>query len=511
MKFYNRQGANLRNGMFVEKKQALENAAKRASKRVRSGFFKFHEAMEEAGFGLARFQFQHNLAIYDRGLDEQGNPNGKSCYSVFAWVGKNALFLRFQNPDFSSEAYHLPASKISNLHIETLFTSSSIQKLICRIRECSLKKPESVYFLALHDHLRYVGGSDLAALNMDDGLSDWLTMILHKKGENIDFDFGSSCHNHFPYEQMKMVRELEEAIGMTKGASLELTMPFSKKSTNGPHHLLWFSDFEVAKEYYEKFLTKRVYKYPAYAPDVSPKKLKRENQRLREEFLLAVGIAHPASGLRLPIVGVPPVGLLDMAADGAYSLDYVFEYVGKYADSVGGFNALAGRQPRLFANPSEGRRMRELVEKWNTGNFQIPNALSMAFALEMQQIHKTAVHADNDIHKFHSFSFKHTVHGYGKLKTILDASAWQEKFYQGKIQKPTAADVIKIFRLPEEREAIKPFIPYSPESSDLVDARLNEAFVQKAEDAISAAWFHLTNTLPKVFSDIKTRLYGLFH
>ncbi|MCX8197861.1 MAG: hypothetical protein N3F07_01560 [Candidatus Micrarchaeota archaeon] len=494
--------------MLAEKKQLISSAASACSPRVRSGFFKFHQAMEEAGFGLARHEFQKGLLIYDRGLDSDGIPNGKSCYSVFAWLGKGSMLLRFQNPDSSPSAFFLLPHQISNLHIETLFTSYSIERLVAKIKENSAKKPPHHYFLALHDHIRYVDGSDLAAMNFDDGLSDWKTMILHKKGENIDFDFGSSCHNHFPLEQMKAIGQLEGILGISKGASVELTMPFSKKSTNGPHHLLWFSSFEAAKEYHDKFLSKRIYKYPAYAPDASPKRLKKENQRLRQEGLLAVGIAHPASGLRLPVFGVPPVGLLDMAAEGIYPLDYVFGYVSEYADSVAGFNSLAGKDIRKFANPSEGRRMLELVEKWGAGGNLFPNALNMAFSLEMKSRFGTAVHADNDTHNFHLFRFKHTIHGYGKIRTVLDASILPS-FSQG--SKPTVQQVVEAFRLPGIRAAIIPFIPYSPAEADIAKARRNEALLQKAEDFASELWFHLTSTIPKVLSDVKTRLAGLFH
>jgi hypothetical protein len=493
---------------LLEKKQALENAAAPAGRRVQAGFYKFHGAMEDAGFGLARAAFQKGLAIYDRGLDSDGNPNGKSCYSVFVWVRRNALEIRHQNPDSSGEAFGLSPRAISNLRIETLFTSNSIGKAIAEIKGFSRKKPESTYFLALHDHLRYVNGSDLVALSMDDGMSDATTMVLHKKGENIDFDFGTTCHNHFPFGQMKLVSELESAVGITKGASVELTMPFSENSTNGPHHLLWFSNIYIAREYQKRLLSRRAYKYPAYAPDTKPERLKNENQQLRKAGVLAVGIAHPVAGVRT-IAGVSPVGLIDVVGDGTSTLDYAFRYAKEYADSVACFNPFSGTKPRDFVNPSEGGRMLELVKKWKVGSDLSANAVNLAFAYEMRERCRTAIHADNDIHLFHRFRFKHTIHGYGKTRTILDASGWQAR--QGLFRKPTTQEIVSILRSPQERAAISAFVPYSAETADLVKARRNETLLQNIEDAVTDACFHLTHTVPDIITDIRTRIHGVFH
>ncbi|MCX8197566.1 MAG: hypothetical protein N3G80_04630 [Candidatus Micrarchaeota archaeon] len=489
--------------------QAIANATAFAGKKARLEFFKLHEALTSSGFGPVNVPLQKGLMIYDRSFTKEGQPTGKSSYSVFVWVGKNTIKIRYQNPSISPEAAALSPFEISNLHIEKVLNSKDIERIVASISQNAAQKPEYVYFLALHDHIRYVNGEDLVRLNIDDGMSDWITMILHKKLENIDFDFGSSCHNHFPYKQMVQIKQLEERMGIEKGASVELTMPFSKRSTNGPHHLLWFADFEVAKEYHEKFLERRIYKYPAYAPDASPKKLKKAHEQLREERLLAVGIAHPSSGLRLPMVGVPPVGILDLVGYGAYPFDWAIEYVAKYADSVACFNALAGNSNVTFANPSEEKKMVEIVRKWGVGKTLRPNTINLAFAYEMQSRFGTAMHADNDVHNFHTVKFKHTVHGYGKLRTALNAAAlFGEKEPK---TKPSIRDVIGAFRQKDGRLAISVFVPYSQEEEDLVKARKNETVVQILEEEIGKLGFHLRHTIPAIWQAIKVQIDSLFH
>ncbi|MEM4555025.1 MAG: hypothetical protein QXT25_04205 [Candidatus Anstonellaceae archaeon] len=229
----------------------------------------------------------------------------------------------------SKEDEKLSFTQLSNLHVEFGLMEDSIDEVISAIKATAAKKSVYTYFVALHDHIRYVDNIDMVALHKDDGLSDWERMIIHKKWANIDFDFGTTCHNNFYLEAACKIKEAEERIGITKGASIELTMPFSKHSTNGPHVLVWFADFETAHLYQGEILEKRVYHYPAYAPDVSSKKIRKENNRLRMQMKAAVGMAHPVSGIRLPIVGVPPTGILDLVADGIYPLDYAFEYCKK--------------------------------------------------------------------------------------------------------------------------------------------------------------------------------------
>jgi hypothetical protein len=488
------------------KAQILKEATENKQRKIISRFYKFHEALENAGFGLIPFSFQKDLLIYDRSFNLDGTQNNKSAYSVFVWVKKNGILIKYKNPDFSESAMNLKINEIVKLAREPNFSlENNIDKIIADIKTNSSKKPEYIYFLALHDHLRYVDNFDFVKNYVDDGLSDWKTMILHKKSENIDFDLGTTCHNHFVYEQIYKIKELEEKIGITKGASLELTMPFSKHSTNGPHHLLWFANFEVAREYQERFLSKRIYKYPAYAADTSPKKLKKENQKLRKENLLAVGIAHPASGLKFPILGVPPVGIIDVVGEGTYSLDYIYDYVKEYIDSIGCFNCLANKEIRTFANPSEGRRITELIEKWNTGEKAYANVVNMAFAKEMNQIYNIANHSDNDTHRFHLPAFRYIIHGYGKAWTVFDAKKAEIAYSE----KPTIEDII--YALREKRDSIFAFIPYCPKEADLVKQRRNEILLQKAEDLIEQISFHIKNTIPTIFEDVKKRLMGLFN
>jgi hypothetical protein len=490
--------------VVIRKNEAVAGATVFASKLTSREFFKFKEAMEDAGFGMVSVPLRKGLAIYDRGLDKEGNPNGKSGYSVFVWTSKTNIRMRHQNPDCSVEAESLSPLQISRLHIETRLNPNTIDRIIKSIMEESKKKPENVFFIALHDHIKRIGDHNLVAEHIDDGKSDWKKMILHKKGENIDYDFGTSCHNNFRKELMAEIRDLEGAIGITKGASVELTMPFSSNSTNGPHHLLWFSDFETAGEYHERFLSKRIYLFPAYAPDINLDELRSENQQLRKEMKLAVGIAHPISGIKLPLLGTPPCGLLDLVARGFYPLDWATDYVAEYADAVGCFNPSEGNPEITFANPSEGRRMFGLVSKWKTGSGLTMNSINTAFALEMRERYGTVAFADNDVHRFHKFRFKHTLHGYGKLRTVLEMP-------EGQIKKPDTSDIIHMLRTIEERGRISAFVPYDRTRMDLYKARRNEALLQKLEDTAGDILFHIKHTVPDIYADLKMRIAGFFH
>lgn len=145
--------------------------------------------------------------------------------------------------------------------------------------------------------------------------------------------------------------------------------------------------------------------------------------------------------------------------------------------------------------------MMGLIEKWKTGSALSPHAINMAFALELWQQAGLIPTADNDIHRLHTVRFDHAIHGYGKMWMVIKM---KDK------TRPSNQDVIRILR-GETSGEIFAFVPYDSEKMNLVKARINETFVQRLENSVRAALFHVKHTFPQIWHDAKIRLNGLIH
>lgn len=485
------QVANRRTGVIVRR------LAEVSSKRVAGVAGALDERLRAAGFGKVPPcpLVEEGEAIYARSLDENGNPNGNSAYNVFVKKNGNGVRVMFSNPDVSQGAILLPASRLQAA--KPLSKEAEVEVTMKLILETAAKKPIDLESALLHGHWGEINGVNLVAGNMDDGLSRDIGIIRQMLLYNYGYD-GTGGHNHMPMELIGHVASLERIAGIEKIYSFELTMPFAPGGRNGPHHNVWFATPEAAAEYNEEILLKgRSGKYPPYAPLVSPEVILATNNEFRQQNLAAVGIAHPAGPTGLPGIGFfNRVQLLD------YTLRYIMEYPKDNADGIAAFNLSNSPKDALeFKNPSERREILELLERWKMGRRFSPNALSMAFALEMRKLHGKFMYADHDIHMYGEIGYNRHIHPAGRMYTIINLNGLRQ---DGK--KPAAADIVRLMRSQHAADRITPFVPYEMvgkgdgQTIDLVPSR-KDTFLGKVRERCYE-FFSYIKRVPTLLHDV---------
>ena len=434
--------------------------------------------------------------LYNRGIGEDGLPNGKSNFFVFMKLADDTLRVMFANPDTSQQAISLSPKEIHRLHHTAGLSRYWAADVAKDVETTAAKKPPATFFIAPHGHWGKINGTSLYGGNLDDGLSDDKTIIRQMMFYNMDYD-ATGPHNNYPLQLFAHVRELEAGVGITKINSFELTMPYKNGKPNGPHHNIWLANDRIASEYHQRILAERNWDYIAFAPSASREEMIRINSELASQRLLAVGIAHPFATVTLPATG-----LGNRVATGDFELQRTLEYVGENAHGIAAFSPTTSDRRVKFVNGRDEKYFRGLLEKWVMGRFLTPNALSMAFSLEMRERFGTFRYGDNDTHLYRRIRHDLHVHGLGRVMTVMDLKGTA---HEGK--KPSAGEVVSIMSLGgiaaegEKVSRIGAFVPYQvvDGKAELYPSRSNDTFMQKLGEMARhvEAWRRLVPVLAR--------------
>ncbi|MFN3909872.1 MAG: hypothetical protein ACK4J0_01400 [Candidatus Anstonellaceae archaeon] len=470
-----------------------------ASHSLKKGFREFHELLVENNFSLVPF-FQilkPNELIYNRGISQTGEDNGKSNFFVFVKFKPLYFTLFFFNPDFSSRAIELKPTEIYiKLHI-TGFSSSEFEKAIKKINLYAEKKPTTSYFVLLHGHVGFINGINMLTNHYDDGLSDMLTILRQLMVHHYDID-ASGMHNNFIQELYFYQYNLEQKAGIVKFPSVEVTIPINRKGANGPHENIWFGSIKEGLEYHKRFFRSRMGKYPPYATTKSIKKLLNYNKTLAKEKRAAFGIAHPAYFVNTSWLG--------RVAAGQWSLSALEEHVQENIQGIGAFNIDSYSFRELkSSNPSEMKYFMDLVEKWKTANSTYFNAVNMAWAQEMRQKYGVFPYADHDIHKYEDFSYGGSIQGLGKMLNVLHFPSLPLR-----TKKPSPQEMVELMHSKDRTEKIEAFIPYNPKTANLVSSRLHLAFKDLLKKN-KVFLIKVLKTAPEIFKEIKDFILSRYY
>jgi hypothetical protein len=476
-----------------------EQSIQKAPERLRRTFYDLHARLVKEGFNIVRDPriLRENEFVFNRGLDSEGRPNSKSNFFVFVEVGKE-LKVFFVNPDYSQAAVKLSSRGIKKVFATSIPSNAWVDEVVQTVVAESKKKPEDVFFGILHGHWGSINGVDLLSNGIDDGASDERTIIRQLMFWSHDID-ATGHHNHIIPEFLARIAELEACAGIVKVPSLELTLPYKTGAMNGPHHNIWLADSAAAAEYSSIILSKRSGKYPPYAPLVDPEFILQHNKDMAAQGRLAVGLAHPLSGLP---VGVG--GLLDRVASTDHNLDWAINHVRDNVHGVACFNPTSSMNMLIdFQNPSERQAIKELLRKWKMGGKITPNAVNMAFSMEMRERFGKFAYSDNDWHRYGPIKPDYHVHGLGKQWTVL-------KFPGALLRKPTPQEFVSLLLSPTAKDEVVPFVPY--EFSDgvinIAKARRNDTFFQKLSGQVVSLWHHL-KMVPLILQDFKGKIKSM--
>jgi hypothetical protein len=154
------------------------------------------------------------------------------------------------------------------------------------------------------------------------------------------------------------------------------------------------------------------------------------------------------------------------------------EHVKNNVQGIEAFNVLTHDKGELkFCNPSDERYFRKLLEKWGVGKSLNPNAVNLAFSLEMAEEFGKFRFGGNDSHLYRDIRFDLHVHVTGQVATVFDFSQFSGK--------PSAERVVKLMTDSTERRAISAFVPFVERQGkiDLPAARTNRTLIQSVYDS----------------------------
>lgn len=462
-----------------------------ASSKVKKGVLELHERLLGAGFSpiTSPLLVKSDEIIYNRGIDEAGNDNGKSNFFVFVKVGGNKLTTLFFDPDYGPNAALLKPKEIYRTHEIKSFSVLGFDALMSEISATAAKKPHTSYFTILHGHVGFIDGINLLENHYDDGESGHAAIVRQLMLHHYDLDT-MGMHNNFVAELYQSQSGLERTAGIIKLPSVEATVPISDEGANGPHENLWFASARVALEYHRRFFKHRTGRYPPYATKSSMEEMMRYNKRLLKERQVAIGIPHAAAASIISWLG--------RVAAGEWSRAALEKHVQEDVQGIGAFNIDISSSRKLVSdNPSEMKYLMELVSKeWKMADKTYLNAMNMAWSHQMRKEYGTFIYADHDLHKYGELSYGGSIQGLGKMLNVLvfDPSVARER-------KPDAREVVDLMHSPQRTERVVAMIPYDSREADLVAARSYLTLGDRIDKSVEFIG-RIIKTAPEIWDEI---------
>ncbi|MBD3398391.1 hypothetical protein GF412_04170 [Candidatus Micrarchaeota archaeon] len=342
---------------------------------------------------------QKGETIFNRGIRSK-----KSSFFVFlkSEPSKNQVTVYYYNPDSGSDAPMRRKGSngktlsgeeylIRKVYRGTSDPVAASDRILKDIFHYASLKPLNEYRMESHLHCGWMPkGYRHTRKFRDDGVSH-ANNVLRVNGLYDRDVISFTSHNSFDRKKFWALEIIAEEMGMIMVPGMELTAPGNVP--NGPHLLLWFSDFMAAHEG-ELIAAKRRsdFAMPPFNDDVVLHKvLPLLYNRLSRRGELIIGAAHPFN-MHEPDHPIYDVGMVSTMETGPYkynSINALFEYV--HAIEVWNASLSVGHTLPHLKNRSLQRMVdnlinnlssdmgRELGPTANAVSFSLPNIFGVPF------------------------------------------------------------------------------------------------------------------------------------
>ena len=403
--------------------------------------------------------------IFNRGIG-----SSKSNFFVFLKGDSEGVTIFFGNPAAPKGA------RPQELDVRFRFVGGDIEEAVEKAAEKVLRyssmKLENDYRAVTHHHWGFVGGTRL----IDDGVSRFEDNLRMMMRCHMDFDM-STPHNTLETrldrhlmirlgihrDAIKLLRIIEEGLGIVKVPGVELTMPIQAKGPNGPHVCVWLADKDAMGVFAEEILAKRdpaLKMQSLFSPSPNTvgmgfSEMRAVLQKMMRLGMCAVGIAHPINynSESLPVLDV---GLISASVHGGMSFVEAIEFA-RECQAVGCWNPTMSNDEI----PTRGREWRglrprfvEWMDEHNTnekhGHYWVrhdSNSLNMVFAEHMQRTYGVGMMFDGDDHQTRplrdskgEFNPGGDIMNMGYTRVVIEKEQMEKLAAEGR--KPTSKEIV---------------------------------------------------------------------
>ncbi|NYZ60631.1 hypothetical protein H0O01_02940 [Candidatus Micrarchaeota archaeon] len=332
--------------------------------------------------------------ILNRGLN---SPDSNFCVFIkTSFFGRTKVF--FTDPSKGEGGKALSKRELMRRFSSFRVSDAWAEKVKDEVLDVQKAKDPNTRFVVPHGHWGENEGKD-------DGASSRINIIREMLLWHYDID-ATGYHNHVIPKHIREIAELERRCGILKVPSIELTLPHrNPDSSNGPHMNIYFSSLETASSFYGMMVDRLVREFPGMAPVMERKKLLGRISDMRARNELALGIAHPYGETQLG-AGVLSMGIIN-ELDAGESLQWLFDFIRKYADMVAIYNPTFSNSPVSFS----GRLISEdffrgIVTKYvGTTAKMTQNNITYAFSLHCRHTFGKRNYFDHDTHVYSGVPF----------------------------------------------------------------------------------------------------------
>ncbi len=332
--------------------------------------------------------------ILNRGLN---SPNSNFCVFIKTTIfGRTKVF--FTDPSKGEGGKALSRKELMCLRASFRVSDAWTREVKEEIAMVQRAKDPNTRFVVPHGHWGENEGKD-------DGVSSRRNIIREMLLWHYDID-ATGYHNHVMLRHIRQIAELERACGILKVPSIELTLPRrNPDSSNGPHLNIYFRDFGAAESFYNLVKDRLVRQFPGMAPVMERNRVLEKIGEMRARDELALGVAHPYGETNLG-AGMLSMGLLNELEAGE-SLQWVLDFVKKYADMVAVYNPTFSNKPVSFQGRliSENEIRGMVTEYLGSKAKMTQNNITYSFALHCRHTLGKRSYFDHDTHAYAGVPF----------------------------------------------------------------------------------------------------------
>ncbi len=447
-----------------------------------------------------------------------------SNFFVFARKEKGGIKIHYTDPDTSERAWKLKRREI--VITEVLLSdddnpAGSVSKAIDRIVAVSKNKDANTHFVDTHSHMGSVPvGPDYQGNEKDVG--DDGTSSLRDYARNFILGHGgikaSGPHNKpFKREEFETVSRIFEAVGIASIASLEITLPVKGAPqpfgdiTNGPHVMLYFSNYDAAEKFRNAHLSEPSEFPGAAAKNVEFRDMLGKMKELVDKGLLALIDVHPAGSLTNLIKEGVGCGILNALSDGFLGFTDVDRLFKELKAGIAKLNLT------VLKNYEMKPKLNAVADAFSTWIKKLLGAparfteplMNLAFAEEIHNKYGAFVVVETDKHYFHPMKYKSGVGSFSRAITMLKTNTpihasemTGEWFVEGLLKKDGfTLEGVAFCKLIREGDEVRAKI--IPERDNTFWEKIDDFFASVKEGAKGAFFFAKVLIWNKIFKKEK--------
>ncbi|MDD2655471.1 MAG: hypothetical protein PHQ80_02265 [Candidatus ainarchaeum sp.] len=332
--------------------------------------------------------------ILNRGL----NPDvpGDSNFFVFVKTssfGRTKVFFTDPSREDGGKA-------LTKRQLMRRFSSSKVKdEWVSEVKDAVLKtaaaKDTNTRYACAHGHWGENGGKD-------DGVSSRTHILREMMLWHYDID-ATGYHNWINAQHFEDIADMEDAAGIMKVPSLELTLPAKNLlALNGMHLNIDFKDLPTALDFWDRILKGRTLDMPGMAPRIDQGEVLMTMDELREANSIAARAAHTYGIINVGI-GQVGVGALNDPEKRERSISEVLDFIQRHIDLVGSGNFTF---PDKLASPQdpETQAFFEMIVRKHLGTQATLDQknISIAFSMHCKKENgfRKRQYADPDLHVY---------------------------------------------------------------------------------------------------------------